>query len=129
MISFCIGEGEELLAAVHEKVLYVGFARSAKQVEVVRQHVTSVIILEFLDSVDDGFLERRFLSRARSVGGAELKPGAEPKPAAQSGDEAKPGAGTQPKPAAKSGDEPPAKKAKASKSSPSSSKSSSSCSE
>eukprot|EP00974_Lingulodinium_polyedra_P103877 10054999-Lingulodinium_polyedra.AAC.1 len=33
------------------------------------QHVKSVIMLEHLDSIDDGFLFKRFVQRARSLGG------------------------------------------------------------
>jgi hypothetical protein len=63
------GEGEDLLAAIRDKITATAFFRNTKHMNIVLEHMKSVIVSEVLDSVDDGFLEKRHLKRMRSVGG------------------------------------------------------------
>ena len=71
VVSFCIGEGEELLACVRHRIGCVGFACSEHHAELVKQHVRCIIVLEQLDGTCNGFQEPRVLSRAASLGGEE----------------------------------------------------------
>ena len=74
VVSFCTGEGEEMLACVREKVPYLGIVASKRHTDIVKQHVRLVIALEQLDGIADGFADVRVLSRTRSVGGEDHEP-------------------------------------------------------
>ena len=81
-VIFAGGEGEDALAAVREKVPTLVMVNCTEHAEVMRQHLISTIMLEHANSVDDGFVFGKFLSRERSVGGESVTP--EPgKPAAK----------------------------------------------
>ena len=70
VVSFCTGEGEEMLACAREKVGFLGLVACKRHADVVQQHVRHVIVMEQLDGINDGF-GCRVLSRTRSVGGED----------------------------------------------------------
>ncbi len=65
-----LGNGQEALAHVRSNVPLVAFGVSLAHLQFVREWCVASILMEQLNSVDDGFRVRRFLSRAESLGGA-----------------------------------------------------------
>ncbi len=69
LVDFTAGSGIAALAAARDKVLYLGFARTAAHKEAIMELLHAQIVGEMIDGKSDGFLARRFLSRQRSLTG------------------------------------------------------------
>ena len=67
------GSGTWGLACARHRRQYLGFTRSAVQLQLCHEAVWSIVVSEMIDAVDDGFRCRRFLSRQRSLAGTEAE--------------------------------------------------------
>ena len=74
IFDFTPGQGFAALACIRHGVKYTGFTRSELHTSICRQTIKLTIVTEILDQISDGFLQRRFLCRERSLGGSEPKP-------------------------------------------------------
>ena len=71
-VSFNLGNGEEMIAAVRGRAKFLGFALNKLHAEVCEESALAKMLSEQLDAIDDGFLMKRFLSRAESLGGSTV---------------------------------------------------------
>ena len=66
-VSVHVGEGEEVLASVRNQKPVLGFVSNELHKRMVRQHVLSVVLQEYMEDIEDGFVFRRRLRKQRSA--------------------------------------------------------------
>jgi hypothetical protein len=72
VVSFTPGQGEEMLACVRTKTIFVGFYASELHKTVSIEYVSSCVLSEIFDNVDNGFgKSKRQLRKTASVGTEE----------------------------------------------------------
>ena len=69
------GVGKLSLACVRLNIPGMVFARNETHVEVIKEAMEAIIISENIDRIDRGFLSKRYMSRARSLGASSAGAG------------------------------------------------------
>lgn len=71
VVDFTPGSGTAAVAAARECVKYLGFVHVEAQKAVINETLSACIVKDVLLNRNDGFLTRRFLTRASSLGGTD----------------------------------------------------------
>ena len=69
VVTFAATNGEDVLACVRAKIQVAAFVLNRTHAMLIRDRIVVTALLEHIDAVDDGFLERRFLKKQDSLGG------------------------------------------------------------